>query len=233
RVLGGSVLAQRYQERAVGVVVGARPLLNHGGREAEGLRTDRPALRVARQHDHLAAREPDLDGPGLDISRGLDAQANRVRRLADGGRERRGRGGIAGAPPRRHQENEQQKRAGHARSAARGGERDQGFRWRAACAGTRNDPLAEGQGAASRARDYLAGAPCAVPGLARESRARAYPEDCPCPTPAVAWTPAPGAPQLGIRKSQLRRTLKRHVLISGDLEAQVARRRDEERRAGR
>ena len=44
---------------------------------------------------------------------------------------------------------------------------------------------------------------------------------------------SPGALQLGIRKGQLRRTPKRHVLISGDLEAQVARRRDEERRAGR
>src|SRR5712692_8050080 len=49
RVLGGGLLAERYHERAVGVVVGARPLLNHGLREAEGLRTDRPALRVARQ----------------------------------------------------------------------------------------------------------------------------------------------------------------------------------------
>jgi len=51
------------------------------------VRTDRSALRVARQHDRLAAREPDLDGPGLDISQRLDTQANRVRRLADGGRE--------------------------------------------------------------------------------------------------------------------------------------------------
>ncbi len=102
RVLGGRLLAERHHECAVGVVVGARPLLHHGLREAEGLRTDRPALRVARQHDRLAAREADLDGPGLDISRRLDTQANRVRRLADGGRERGGRGGgagIAGAPP--------------------------------------------------------------------------------------------------------------------------------------
>ena len=88
RVLGGSLLAERDHERAVDIVVGARPLLNHGLREAEGLRTDRPALRVARQHDRLAAREPDLDGPGLDISRRLDAQANRVWRVADGGRKR-------------------------------------------------------------------------------------------------------------------------------------------------
>src|SRR5438094_3972864 len=29
RVLGGSLLAERHHERAVGVVVGARPLLNH------------------------------------------------------------------------------------------------------------------------------------------------------------------------------------------------------------
>src|SRR3989442_559761 len=131
RVLGGSLLAERHHECAVGVVVGARPLLNHGLREAEGLRTDRPALRVARQHDRLAAREADLDGPGLDISGRLDAQANGVRRLADGGRERGGRGGraavvwggagIAGAPPRRRQETDQQERAGHARYAAGGG----------------------------------------------------------------------------------------------------------------
>src|SRR6266403_4439 len=184
RVLGGSLLAERYHERAVGIVVGARPLLNHGLREAEGLRTDRPALRVARQHDRLAAREPDLDGPGLDISGRLDTQANGVRRLADGGRERGGRGGraavvwggagIAGAPPRRRQETDQQERAGHARYAAGGGERDEGFRRRAACAGTRTDPLAKGHAAASWARDYLAGTPCAVPGRARESRTRAY-----------------------------------------------------------
>ena len=50
-----------------------------------------PALRVARQHGRLAAREPDLDGPGLDISRRLDAQAHPVRGLADGDRERGGR----------------------------------------------------------------------------------------------------------------------------------------------
>src|SRR5207249_2957437 len=87
-VLGGRLLAERHHAGAIGVVVGARSLLNHGLREAEGLRTDRPALRVARQHDRLAAREPDLDGPGLDISRRLDVQANRVRRLADGDRER-------------------------------------------------------------------------------------------------------------------------------------------------
>src|SRR5439155_8553705 len=164
RGLGGSLLAEK-----------------HGLREAEGLRTDRPALRVARQHDRLAAREPDLDGPGLDISGRLDTQANGVRRLADGGRERGGRGGraavvwggagIAGAPPRRRQETDQQERAGHARYAAGGGERDEGFRRRAACAGTRTDPLAKGHAAAaSWARDYLAGTPCAVPGRARESR---------------------------------------------------------------
>src|SRR2546427_7427062 len=45
RVLGVGLLAERYHERAVGIVVGGRPLLNHSGREAEGLRTDRPALR--------------------------------------------------------------------------------------------------------------------------------------------------------------------------------------------
>src|SRR5437870_10997431 len=103
RVLGGSLLAERQHERAVGIVVGARPLLNHGGSETEGLRADRPALRVARQHDRLAAREPDLDGPGLDISRRLNAQANPVWRVADGGRERGGRrsgAGIAGTRPR-------------------------------------------------------------------------------------------------------------------------------------
>src|SRR2546422_4233834 len=88
RVLGGSLLAERYHERAVGIVVGARPLLNHRGREAEGLRTDRPALRVTRQHDRLTAREPDLDGPALAISRRLDVQANHLRLLADGDRER-------------------------------------------------------------------------------------------------------------------------------------------------
>jgi hypothetical protein len=87
-VLGGSLLAERYHERAAGVVVGARPLLNHGLREAEGLRTDRAALRVACQHDRLAAREPDIDGPGLDISGRPDVQENRIRRLADGDRER-------------------------------------------------------------------------------------------------------------------------------------------------
>src|SRR3989441_7325979 len=103
RVLGGVLLAERHDERAVGVVVSARPLLNHGGTETEGSRADRPALRVARQHDRLAAREPDLDGPGLDISRRLDAQANPLWRVADGGRERgglRGGAGIAGTRPR-------------------------------------------------------------------------------------------------------------------------------------
>src|SRR2546421_9356702 len=88
RVLGGSLLAERYHERAVGIVVGARPLLHHGSRETKGLRADRPALRVACQHGRLAAGEPDLDGAGLDISRRLDAQANRVWRVADGGRQR-------------------------------------------------------------------------------------------------------------------------------------------------
>src|SRR6266404_2869774 len=167
RVLGGSLLAERYHERALGIIVGARPLLNHGSRETKGLRADRPALRVTRQHGRLAAGEPDLDGPGLDISRRLDAQANRVWRVADGGRKRGGRrggAGIAGARPWQQQEKEQQKRARHAIPAARGGERGEGFRRRAACAGTRNDPLAEGPGATSRARDYLVGAPCAVPG---------------------------------------------------------------------
>jgi hypothetical protein len=72
RILGGRLLAERHHEGAIGVVVGARPLLNHGLREAEGLRTDRPALRVARSHDRLAAREPDLDGPGFNISRRRD-----------------------------------------------------------------------------------------------------------------------------------------------------------------
>ena len=88
RVLRGSLLAERHDERAVGVVVSARPLLNHGSRETKGLRADRPALRVACQHGRLAAGEPDLDGPGLDISRRLDAQANRVWRVADRGRKR-------------------------------------------------------------------------------------------------------------------------------------------------
>ena len=88
RVLGGILLAERHHERAVGIVVGARPLLNHGGRETKRLRADRPALRVVCQHDRLAAGEPDLDGPGLDISRRLDAQANRVWRVADRGRKR-------------------------------------------------------------------------------------------------------------------------------------------------
>src|SRR3989441_4602102 len=128
RVLGRSLLAERYHERAVGVVVGARPLLNHGGREVEGLRTDRPALRVARQHDRLAAREPDLDGPGLDISRRLDAQANTVWRVADGGRERgrrRGRAGIAGPNPRETPRNEQQKPVTHEIPSAPGREPEQ------------------------------------------------------------------------------------------------------------
>src|SRR6266403_3201127 len=99
RVLGGSLLEERYHERAVGVVVGARPLLNHGGRETEGLRADRLALRVACKHDRLAACEPDLDGPGLDISRRLDAHANRVWRVADGGREGGGGGGSLALAP--------------------------------------------------------------------------------------------------------------------------------------
>src|SRR5439155_990241 len=85
-----------------------------------------------------------------------------------------GGAGIAGAPPRRRQETDRQERAGHARYAAGGGERDEGVRRRAACAGTRTDPLAKGHAAASWARDYLAGTPCAVPGRARESRTRAY-----------------------------------------------------------
>ena len=87
-VLGGRLLAERHHEGAIGVVVGARSLLNHGLREAEGLRTDRPARRVAREHDRLAAREPDLDGPGLNISGRPDVQENRIRRLADGDRKR-------------------------------------------------------------------------------------------------------------------------------------------------
>jgi len=88
RVLGGSLLAERHHEGAIGGVVGARSLLNHGRGEAEGLRTDRPALHVAREHDRLAAREPDPDGPGLNISGRPDVQENRIRRLADGDRER-------------------------------------------------------------------------------------------------------------------------------------------------
>src|SRR5262249_5465735 len=40
RVLAGSLLAERDHERAVGIVVGARPLLNHGSRETKGLRAD-------------------------------------------------------------------------------------------------------------------------------------------------------------------------------------------------
>ena len=48
RVLGGSLLAERHHEGAIDVVVGARSLLNHELRETERLRTDRPALRVAR-----------------------------------------------------------------------------------------------------------------------------------------------------------------------------------------
>jgi len=88
RVLDGSLFAERHHEGAIGGVGGARSLLNHGLREAEGLRTDRPTLRVAREHDRLAAREPDLDGPGLNISGRPDVQENRIRRLADGDHER-------------------------------------------------------------------------------------------------------------------------------------------------
>src|SRR5439155_13573917 len=77
---------------------------------------------------------PDLDGPGLNISGRPDVQENRIRRLAGGDRERAwagavvdgGGAGIAGAPPRTCQENEQQKRAGHTRYAAGGGEREGG-----------------------------------------------------------------------------------------------------------
>src|SRR2546428_5400237 len=50
RVLGGSLLAERYHERALGIIVGARPLLNHGSRETKGFRADPPALPVRCQH---------------------------------------------------------------------------------------------------------------------------------------------------------------------------------------
>src|SRR5437667_6798994 len=124
-VLGRGLLTERQHECAVAVVVGARALLHHWLREAEGLRADRPAHRVTGQHDRVAAREPDLDRPRLDISR--HPQENGIRGLADGDRERGGRGagamvvgggGIAGAPPRRH-EDEQKERAGHARPEGR------------------------------------------------------------------------------------------------------------------
>ena len=117
RVLGGSLLAERYHERAVGVVVGARPLLNQGGREAEGLRADPPALRVACQHDRLAAGEPDLDRPGLDISRRLDAQATvsgvSLTEAVSAAYAGAGLGSLALAPGN-IRKNEQQNRAGHA-----------------------------------------------------------------------------------------------------------------------
>jgi len=60
-VLDGGLLAERHHQRAVAVVVGARPLLDHWLRETERLRADRPAHRVTGQHDRLAARELDLD----------------------------------------------------------------------------------------------------------------------------------------------------------------------------
>jgi hypothetical protein len=72
RVLGGRLLAEGHHEGAIGVVVGARPLLNHGLREAEGLRTDRPALRVARSPCGTST------GPGLNISGRRDALENRI-----------------------------------------------------------------------------------------------------------------------------------------------------------
>src|SRR5881398_3975591 len=48
RVLGGSLLAEGHHEGAIGVVVGARSLLNHGLREAEGFeRIARPSASRA------------------------------------------------------------------------------------------------------------------------------------------------------------------------------------------
>src|SRR5437764_7542668 len=106
---GSGLLAKRHHERAVGVVFSARPFLDHGLREAEGLRADRSSLRIAREHDHLAAREPNLDRSGLDVSGCLNVQSNRIWHLGDDNRERAKRGvaRIADSSPHRCQKHEQ------------------------------------------------------------------------------------------------------------------------------
>jgi hypothetical protein len=116
------LLAKRHHERAVGVVFSARPFLDYGLRQAEGLRADWSALRIAREHDHLAAREPDLDRSGLDVFGRLNVQSNRIWHFGDEDRERAGRGAwtavgggvatIAGSSLHRRQKHEQHEHMG-------------------------------------------------------------------------------------------------------------------------
>jgi hypothetical protein len=107
--LGGRLLVERHDEHAVGVVVGARSLLNHGGREAErSRRIARPSVSRASTTALRPAKRTSTD-PGstspdawirrrtasgvslIDTASGVDA--------APGSRSSGGGAGIVGAPP--------------------------------------------------------------------------------------------------------------------------------------
>ena len=133
----GGLLAERHHERVVGVVVGARPILHHGGRKnghvANGLpgpprrAPARPLCGPRTGPRRTRARSLPTPGCAGAPRPGSRSRRRRARRPRGRGRGGRGGAGITAAPPRRHQEHGQQARAGRARPVA-GGERDARFR---------------------------------------------------------------------------------------------------------